>query len=131
MLRNSVGKFWISHQNFNYPLYFSQSVGNYIGIYMRSEMHLIPALWNSHRPLVNLSVIINCWHIPTDCNPSAKSSVIVAFSPLFVKCRRTVIRQQIRRWLWHFQGSSLWNVDRSLSVCKVVGDGGIFQESSL
>jgi hypothetical protein len=98
MFRKSVGKFWISHQD------FSQSVGNFVSNGTQSEMHLIPVLWNSLRPSVNLSVMVNYRQRLTDCNPSTKSSVIVAFATL--QCRRTIIRPQSHWWWWwHFQWS--------------------------
>jgi hypothetical protein len=81
-------------------------------------MHLIPALWNSHRPSVNLSVIVNCRQMLTNCNPSAKSLVIVTLQPLSMKCWRTcnssvwtsviVTLQPLSMKCWRTCNSSVW-----------------------
>jgi hypothetical protein len=66
---------------FNYPPYFSQSVGNSVGNLTRSEMHLM------HR-LLEFAQFVD--------------DFICNIDPL-TTYKRTRIRRQIHRWLWHLQ----------------------------
>ena len=108
-----------------------------------------PALWNSHRPSVILSVIVTCRQntdgLESICKVVGDGCGIS--SDITVKCRWTVIRLQSRRW-WNgycemltncnpFATSSmmkwlLWNADGLESVHKVIGDGcGISSDATV
>ena len=70
-------------------------MGNSVGNYTRSEMHLIP------RPLEFTPFVgdlVNDYELPINADELylfAKSSVIMAFPPLSVKCRRTKVVRKV------------------------------------
>ena len=109
---------------FNYPPYFSRSVGNSVGKLTRSEMNLMHhplkftqsvGIFNGNigppttywRQLIRRYSHRWLWHFKTDVNPSVWSSIIIIFQviifKLSVKCQRTWIHRYCHWWLWNFK----------------------------